>query len=264
MDSDLKRAVDINYKDTWNELTVEGAITAVRNIVNMISNPAVHRIEFDNMEQNSNDSIKEFITCLKVCSADCNFVCPFNEHHDLTEYHLINRIRSGFANKALQQELLQKYATLNTLNDITQFCENFEAAKNDNEKLCANDPMISSLEKDDIVAAISNYRKLKNGGEPEKGPKNKPNKCYFYGLDYHPKQNCPAQSKICNKWKGKNHFAQACCPVSMKEKGISSVVIGIINRIINVSETKESGELPTLDVGVTNADNASPKPRGSC
>ena len=31
MDSDLKRAIDINYKDTWNELTVEGAITAVRN-----------------------------------------------------------------------------------------------------------------------------------------------------------------------------------------------------------------------------------------
>ena len=46
----------------------------------------------------------------------------------------------------------------------------------------------------------------------------------------------------------------------MKEKGISSVIIGLIDRIINVSETKESGELPTLVVGVTNADNALPKP----
>ena len=90
MDLDLKRAIDINYKDTWNELTVDGGITAVGNIVNVISNPAVHRKEFDNMEQNSNESIKEFITHLKLCSADCNFVCPFNEHHDLTEYHLIN------------------------------------------------------------------------------------------------------------------------------------------------------------------------------
>ena len=102
MDSDLKRAIDINYKDTWNELTAEGAITAVGNIVNMISNPVVHRKKFDNMEQNSNESIKEFITRLKLCSAHCNFVCPFNEHHDLTEYHLINRIRRGVANKALQ------------------------------------------------------------------------------------------------------------------------------------------------------------------
>ena len=84
MDLDLKRAIDINYKDTWNELTVDGAITAVGNIVNVISNPVVHRKEFDNMEQNSNESIKEFITRLKLCFADCNFVCPFNEHHDLT------------------------------------------------------------------------------------------------------------------------------------------------------------------------------------
>ena len=43
MDSDLKRAIDINYKDTWNELIAEGAITAMGNIVNTISNPAVHR-----------------------------------------------------------------------------------------------------------------------------------------------------------------------------------------------------------------------------
>ena len=70
MDSDLKRAIDITYKDIWNELTVDGAITAVGNIVNVISNPAVHRKEFDNMEQNSNESIKEFITRLKLCSAD--------------------------------------------------------------------------------------------------------------------------------------------------------------------------------------------------
>ena len=38
------------------------------------------------------------------------------------------------------------------------------------------------------------------------------------------------------------------------------MVIGIINRIINVSETTESGELPTLVVDFTNADNALPKP----
>ena len=83
--------------------------------------------------------------------------------------------------------------------------------------------MISSLEKDDIVAAICNYRKLKKGGEPEKGPTNKPSKCYFCGYDYHPKQKCPALGKTCNKCKGKNHFAQACRSVSMKGKGISSV-----------------------------------------
>ena len=97
---------------------------------------------------------------------------------------------------------------------------------------------------------------MKKDGKPKKGPTNKPNKCYFCGYGCHPKQKRPTQGKICNKCKGKIHFAQACRSVSMKEKGISSVVIGIINRIINVSETTESGEVSTLVVGVTNADNA--------
>ena len=101
---------------------------------------------------------------------------------------------------------------------------------------------------------------MKKDGKREKGPTNKPNKCFFCGYDCHPKQKCPAQGKICNKCNGKIDFAQACRSVSMKEKGISSVVIGIINRIINVSETTESGELSTLVVGVTNADNALNKP----
>ena len=46
----------------------------------------------------------------------------------------------------------------------------------------------------------------------------------------------------------------------MKEEGISSVIIGINNRIINVSDTTESGELPTIVVDVTKADNELNKP----
>ena len=71
--------------------------------------------------------------------------------------------------------------------------------------------MISTLEKDDIVAAISSYRKLKKAEEPEKGPTNKPNKCYFCGYDCHRNQKCTTQDKICNKCERKIHFAQACC-----------------------------------------------------
>ena len=41
-------------------------------------------------------------------ASDCDFVCPFDETHSLTEYHVINRIRSGVSDHVLQQELLQK------------------------------------------------------------------------------------------------------------------------------------------------------------
>ena len=73
--------------------------------------------------------------------------------------------------------------------------------------------MISSLEKNDIVAAISNYKKLKKGGEPEKEATNKPNKCYFCGYDCHPKQKCLPKQE-CNKCKGKKTF----CPIILFSK----------------------------------------------
>ena len=66
---------------------------------------------------------------------DCAFVCPFDESHDLTEYHIINKIGSSIADKTLQQELLHKADSLKSLNDITAFCENFESAKSGRDKL---------------------------------------------------------------------------------------------------------------------------------
>ena len=84
MDVDLKRAIDTNYCDVWDSYTVEDAIKAVGSIVNEISNPAVYRKEFDNMEQPGDEPIREFVVRLKTCAIDCNFVCPYEETHDLT------------------------------------------------------------------------------------------------------------------------------------------------------------------------------------
>ena len=60
---------------------------------------------------------------------DCAFVCPFDESHDLTEYHIIDKIKSSIRDKTLKQELLQKEDSLYSLKDITALCENFESAK---------------------------------------------------------------------------------------------------------------------------------------
>ena len=50
-------------------------------------------------------NFKEFLTRLNACAADCNFICPFDDSHELTEYHIVNRIRSGVLDKYLQQEM---------------------------------------------------------------------------------------------------------------------------------------------------------------
>ena len=74
------------------------------------------------------------ICTLKICAADCDFVCPFDQNHNLTEYHMVNRLRSGIADKKLQQELLQKSDQLNTLTTVTAYCENYETSQQDMDK----------------------------------------------------------------------------------------------------------------------------------
>ena len=79
MDTDLKQAIDTNHAD-WNSLTVEDALKIVGDIVNQISNTAVYRKAFHDMNQISNEKIREFTTRLRSCAKDCSFVCPFDDY----------------------------------------------------------------------------------------------------------------------------------------------------------------------------------------
>ena len=71
MDSDLKRIIDTNYPQ-WEQNTVDEAI--VGSIVHEVSNPAVYRHKFNQMIQCKDEPVREFITKLRICSSDCNFV----------------------------------------------------------------------------------------------------------------------------------------------------------------------------------------------
>ena len=66
MDADLKKAVDTNYGDGWNEKSVDDALKSIKEIIKNTSNSAVHRKMFDGMSQKSSESVREFITRLRV------------------------------------------------------------------------------------------------------------------------------------------------------------------------------------------------------
>ena len=92
MDGELKRAIDTNYGNDWDSLLLNEALKAVGEIIHQISNPVVYRKEFDKMHQKENEPIREFVTRLKSCATDCDFQCPYDESHNLTDYHIINKI----------------------------------------------------------------------------------------------------------------------------------------------------------------------------
>ena len=124
-------------------MSLEDAICAVQKIVTKTSNAAVYQKEFDTMNQHDYEPIREDVTRLKACSIDCNFVCPYDENHDLTDYHIINRLRSGVFDKTMQQEILGKSDTLTNLTSLIQFCETFASAKYDRSKLNPSNAVVS-------------------------------------------------------------------------------------------------------------------------
>ena len=154
------------------------------------------------MFQQTGESIREYITRLKICALDCDFCCPFDPKHDLTEYHIINNLRCGVFDTQLQQELLQKSNELNTIELMTSYCENFECAKNDCDRLRDDNPSICSndLTNEEVIAAISSYKKSKNIRS----------KCRRCGFEKHELAKCPAQGKKYTKCNKLNHFATNC------------------------------------------------------
>ena len=74
MDADLKRVVDTNFGDSWNEKSVEDALISIKEIIKNTRNSAVHKKMFDGMSQKSSESVREFITRLKACKIDCEYM----------------------------------------------------------------------------------------------------------------------------------------------------------------------------------------------
>ena len=246
MDTDLKRAVDTNFKSQWGSFTVDEALDSISELILQLSNPAVYRRDFDELKQKADENVREFITRLKACSLDCNFVCPYNETHDLTDYHIINRIRSGIHDKQLQQELLQKSDSLKNVTAILDYCESFESARRDRDRLSNDKPAIGAIEEaglsqEEIVAAISQYKKTKQ-------KKNSQGKCGASGYEYHERKVCPAQGKTCSNCKKPNHFEQVCRFSDKNKKDISGI-IGAIMKVVS-SSSANSNSLPKLYVQV--------------
>lgn len=249
MDTEMKRAIDTNFGEEWNTFTLDKALASVKELLKCNSNTAIFRKEFDSIFQKNGESIREFITRLKACALDCEFCCPFDQTHDLTEYHIVNRVRCGVLDKQLQQELLQKSGDIKSLESITNYCENFESAKEDRDRLRSDVSTVCGIETEDlteeeVVAAISSYKRNKQ---------NNKGKCGKCGFEKHDKSRCPAQGKKCVKCNKMNHFANQCR--TRQQEGsttadAAAVIVSSITKIENI-DISTITQLPQIKVSVS-------------
>ena len=180
MDMDLKRVIDANYPN-WETKTLDEALGAIEHIVKETSNPAVYRKMFQETNQMRDEPFQTFYTKLRGLSVDCAFVCPFDDSHDLTDHEISNRILSGVHDETLQQEILTKHDTFNSIDELVKYCENYEVTKRDTVKLksisSGNDSSICNIDdglsQEEIVEAILSYKRAKNqrGGRNQNSDK---------------------------------------------------------------------------------------------
>ena len=231
MDMDLKRVIDANYTD-WETFTLNEALDSIEHIVKETSNPAVYRKLFQETNQLKDEPFQTFYTKLRGLSVDCSFTCPFDAQHDLTDYEISNRILSGVYDETLQQEILSKHETFQSVEDLVKYCENYEATKRDTVKLKNNSTSnteINNIEDglthEEIVAALSLYKRNK---KQSAGRTVENDACGQCGYTKHAKGvPCPAKEKHCLKCGRKGHFATVCRsrPQKSKEEHVSGAVL---------------------------------------
>ena len=102
----------------------------IEELVPRRSNPMVHRITFTSMSQHEDESIQQYLFCLRTTATYCNFLCPCCEH-DLSNIYIEDQFIRGIANDTLQTNLLAKPGVLKSLNQNVCHAEAFKSALQD-------------------------------------------------------------------------------------------------------------------------------------
>ena len=191
----------INMHPDFLTLNETDALEVIEPLVTVRSNPAVHRKAFGELTQSENQSIKNFVVCLRSAATDCAFQCPNPAcQHDLSSINIKDQFIRGLHNSTLQAEILAKTNQLTSLDDVISYAESFETALRDQSTLSNNTNPPDTA-----------YR-FKAKKKPATAPNNqKSQTCNGCGEASHNRPvHCKAWGKDCLNCGKPNHFASVC------------------------------------------------------
>ena len=176
--------------------TYESAITVLKELYVKPKNEIYARHVLATRRQETNESIDTYLQILKRLSKDCNFTAVTAEQH--RQSYIRDAFINGLYSKEIRQRLLENMTL--TLDQAFEQARSLEMAYKNSETYNQLYPSSAAVEKpivDELNQSQLNAISSKN-------------KCFFCGLNKHPRNSCPAKDSSCNSCGKIGHYARVC------------------------------------------------------
>ena len=220
-DDKMKRVIEAEYGDGWENMSVDDAMTALEGIIKKTSNPAREREIFHRLQQVPGESGKAFVHRCEQQALECDLACPHCAR-DISEWCVRDRVLAGLSSDALKLDLYQNIDKYPSLGSLMTKIEMFESARSgcspdvDSVAITAglesSDAVETAAGDDTLLAALkstykksratqrqgpANFRQRAETSDPRNnGTRNKDRlkgiKCFNCGGIGHKKARCPS------------------------------------------------------------------------
>ena len=116
-DDKLKRILEAEHGDRWEQLTTDQALTALEMVLRKATNPAREKDKFHHLQQMPGETGKSFMHRCEQQALECDFQCP-SCLADISEWCVRDRVLAGLRDDVLKMDLYQnadKYPSLSSL-----------------------------------------------------------------------------------------------------------------------------------------------------
>lgn len=192
--------------------TFNDAISVLKSIFLKPVNEVFSRYKLANRKQQAGETITRYLESLKLLSKECGFKAVTAELN--RDEYIRDAFIAGLFESTIRQRLLESYNL--TLNDAFSQARSMESALEQSQhyrgSAAVNALSCNRPNKCKSSAPCSHNSKEVDEDTDSSGEivAAAQRKCYFCGLSYHKRSNCPAKEATCRACSKVGHYSKVC------------------------------------------------------